>query len=251
MTTDASLSEPTSADRSRRSSGRSSVGKPGPLGKALAIIGIVLLIVMAYYSVRWMMADINSYPARNALLNQNNAGELIPADKLERAQASIDRSISWRSDHGDYYDIKASLSYYQALHAQAEKRWRDYGERMTQSRDLYRQATQLRPHWPYSWAGLALSKAKLSQMDDELNQAIDNSVLYGPWENAVNISIAEAGLLSWRFLPQAQQAAILANIDRGLKRNYKEIRNIAIQLNQTALLCEQLPDSKEKARLCK
>ncbi len=122
---------------------------------------------------------------------------------------------------------------------------------MSQSLDLYRQASTLRPHWPYSWAGLALSKAKLSQMDEELFQAIDNSVLYGPWENAVNISIAEAGLLSWRYLPQAQQEAVLANIDRGLKRNYKEIRNIATQVNQTALLCDKLPDSKEKAKLCK
>ncbi|WP_315983495.1 hypothetical protein [Aliamphritea spongicola] len=137
------------------------------------------------------------------------------------------------------------------MHAQNENRWRDYGQLMSQSLDLYRQASTLRPHWPYSWAGLALSKAKLSQMDEELFQAIDNSVLYGPWENAVNISIAEAGLLSWRYLPQAQQEAVLANIDRGLKRNYKEIRNIATQVNQTALLCDKLPDSKEKAKLCK
>lgn len=249
MTTDASFTDKQSADQS--GSRRSSRRKPGPLGKTLALIGIVLLTVMAYYSIRWMMADINSYPARNALINQQDPTQLVPADKLERAQASIDRSISWRPDHGDYYDIKASLSYYQALHAQEEKRWRDYGQLMTQSLDLYRQASTLRPHWPYSWAGLALTKAKLSQIDEELFQAIDNSVFYGPWENAVNISVAEAGLLSWRYLPQEQQDAVLANIDRGLKRNYKEIRNIAIQLNQTALLCDKLADSKEKARLCK
>ncbi|WP_261844956.1 hypothetical protein [Aliamphritea ceti] len=240
----------TESSRSNKSSRRR---KPGPLGKSLAVAGILLLTVMAYFSVRWMMADINSYPARNALINlqELDADAPIPVEKLERAQKAIDRAIEWRADHGDYYDIKAGLSYSQALHAQQEKRFRDYGKLMNQSLDLYRQASQLRPHWPYSWAGLALAKAKLSQMDEELNQAIDNSVLYGPWENTVNISISEAGLISWQYLPEAQQQAVLANIDRGLKRNFKEIRNIAAQLNQTVLLCEQLQESKEKAKLCK
>ena len=232
---------------------RSRRNKPGPLGKSLAITGLLMLFAVMYYSVRWMMADINSYPARNALIQwqEQSNDEPIPEDKLERALASIDRAIEWRSNHGDYYDIKAALIYYQALQARENQQFRDYGQLMTESLVLYRTATELRPHWPYSWAGLALSKAKLTQMDDELFQAIDNAVLYGPWENAVNITIAEAGLLSWKLLPAAQQQAVLANIDRGLKRNFKEIELIALQLNQTDMLCTQLPDSKQKTKLCK
>lgn len=146
--------------------------------------------------------------------------------------------------------MHALLNYYQAL----QKYHGDDNAGFLSSTQLaansYREAIKSRPNWPYSWANLALMKAAINQFDSEYQHAINQAVILGPWENAVNISVAEAGMLGWATLPPATQTAVIANIERGIKRNNNVLKKRLSAINKLGLVCLYLQGSKERKRLC-
>ena len=57
----------------------------------------------------------------------------------------------------------------------------------------HKETIKLRPHWPYSWANLALIKSDLQQFDVEYLYAVNQAERYGPWEIASNKALVQAG----------------------------------------------------------
>ena len=113
-----------------------------------------------------------------------------------------------------------------------------------------RKATQVRPNWPYRWASRALRKASGRQFDTEFEGALIKAVTLGPWENSVNISVAEAGLLGWTSLAPSTQNAVIENIERGLKRNAPALKKSLKAINKLGMVCIYLKASNERTRLC-
>ena len=164
--------------------------------------------------------------------------------------ASIRTAIEWQKNRAEYRDIEALLLYYQALHYYQAGSSAGYRESTLEAIAGYRNASQARPNWPYSWANLALMKASVQQFDHEFETALIKAIKLGPWENAVNISVAEAGLLGWAALTPATQNAVIENIERGLKRNTPVLKKRLKIINKLGMACIYLKASNERKRLC-
>jgi tetratricopeptide (TPR) repeat protein len=61
----------------------------------------------------------------------------------------------------------------------------------------YRQAAALRPTSPYAWAGVAVMKYRLNQLDAEFSQALASAMSLGPWESGVQLIASDIGLALW------------------------------------------------------
>lgn len=82
--------------------------------------------------------------------------------------------------------------------------------------EAYRNATQLRPTWPYTWVDLALVKLRLGEVDEELVNALEQGLQTGPWRSKSLARIAQVGLLSWWQLPQRGREITLEAVRRSL-----------------------------------
>ncbi len=228
------------------------------LKNATAALLAIALLLLALIPLRWALGDFAAYPARQSLEHWQTQGTVPDDAAIQAALTAADNALYWQANNGEYLDLKALLLYYRAISALqteasaltpalAQTQADDYTR---QALDTYRQSTQARPHWPYSWANLALMKARLNEFDAEYHTALEQAIAFGPWENAVNISIAEAGMLGWFSLSKAQQQAIIANIQRGIPRNSPQIKQSLSAINKLALVCGHLAASPDRKRLC-
>ncbi len=111
------------------------------------------------------------------------------------------------------------------------------------ARDAYRQALELRPLWPYTWARLAYTKLRLLQIDDEFEHALRQAVELGPWRIAVNKAVVEIGLIAWLELDSAQRILVLDAAERTLKQNRRvgrEVLALAKTLHRLDDICGAL-----------
>lgn len=69
---------------------------------------------------------------------------------------------------------------------------------LRQSLARYREAAAMRPGSPYVWAGIAMLKARLNDMDFEFYGALERAARLGPWEPQVQIALIDLGLATWR-----------------------------------------------------
>ena len=177
-------------------------------------------------------------------------GKSPTSDELAEALNNTDAAIAWQSFNAEYWEMQALLHYYQALHNYHSDNQNGFASSTELAANGYREAIRMRPNWPYSWANLALMKASVNQFDTEYEQAINQAVMLGPWENAVNISVAEAGMLGWSTLTPDTQAAVMKNIERGIKRNNGVLKKRLSAINKLGLACLYLQGSKARKRLC-
>lgn len=211
---------------------------------------IITLLLAAVVATRSGAADYYAYSPRHHLDQWAKSDKLPPEEKLSSELSKIRIAIEWQQNRAEYRDIEALLLYYQALHHYQENDPRGFHQSTLEAIESYRQATIERPNWPYSWSNLALMKAAIKQFDPEYEQALIKAVALGPWENSVNVSVAEAGLLGWSTLPSSTQSAVVDNIERGVKRNTPTLKNRLKALNKLGMACIYLKNSKERKRLC-
>ena len=219
--------------------------------RLLITFPLVLSLLFAIaVTFRFGIADLYAYSPRQSLEHWQKS-EKAPAElELLSAIKSITSAISWQPKNAEYRDIEALLYYYQAIQLNQTNNISGFKEMVLKSAASYRQSTQLRPNWPYSWANLALMKASAQQFDDEYQFSINQAIALGPWENAVNISITEAGLMGWKELNSSTKAAVVENIERTIKRNTPALKQRLIAINKLGMACIHLKASKERKRLC-
>jgi hypothetical protein len=108
----------------------------------------------------------------------------------------------------------------------------------------------MRPGSPYAWASIALLKLRLGQMDAEFYGALERAAQFGPWEPAVQVAIADAGLAAWRRLAPPAKALVVADLERALLRQAPEIRRIAAAHGTLPLVCGEPALPPRLAALC-
>ncbi|RTE65219.1 hypothetical protein EH243_13330 [Amphritea opalescens] len=224
-----------------------------PSSKQRLLITLPLIIALCaaiFYSVSIGFADLYGYSPRQHLKHWQKTGHTPTPDELEQALSSIHTAISKDPRNAEYRDMQGLLNYYQAINSYQQGDQALFIEYTQQALASYQQATRLRPNWPYSWANLALMKAMLQQYDSEYAQALTQAMAFGPWENDVNIVVAEAGMLGWFQLNSQIQDSLIKNIERGIKRNGKSIKQRLSAINKLGLACIYIEESKQRKRLC-
>ncbi len=110
-------------------------------------------------------------------------------------------------------------------------------EILRQALGLQRQAARLRPGSPYTWANIALLKARLAEPDREFDAALRNAALLGPWEPEVQIALADAGFRHWNTLTPETQSALRANAARALRWQSAKLFELARRTGRLDVLC--------------
>lgn len=106
-----------------------------------------------------------------------------------------------------------------------------------QALDYHREAVRLRPSASYSWANIALMKARLPETDAEFETALRNAAVLGPWEPEVQVAIAEAGLYLWDRLSPAARSAVRETLVRTVRWQDARLFAIARKAGRLQVLC--------------
>ena len=94
-----------------------------------------------------------------------------------------------------------------------------------------------RPTSPYIWANLALAKLAQNEIDGELSQALRRADDLGPWEPDVQKIVFYVSLAVWDRLDQEQQDSVLKTMQRGAKRDAKNMLSVAKYFGRNELIC--------------
>jgi hypothetical protein len=106
-----------------------------------------------------------------------------------------------------------------------------------QGLEYHREAVRLRPGAPYSWANLALLKSRLPEPDAELETALRNAALLGPWEPEVQIAVAESGLVLWDRLSPLARGTVRDTLARAVRWQDAQVFAIARKAGRLDVLC--------------
>jgi len=202
------------------------------LFSAIAAAGLLSGI---YAAGKRGLADMADYPARRALAQWASEGR-VPGDADWRvAYASLEHATALAAANPLYVEEMGRLL---ELRAAGMDR-ADPAARalLEQSRAQFRQAVAMRPGSPYAWSSLALVKFRLNEMDYEFYGALERAARFGPWEPAVQITLADIGLAGWMLLALPGKQQVLGALERGMLRQNKEILRLAAVHRTLPLLC--------------
>lgn len=107
----------------------------------------------------------------------------------------------------------------------------------SESRDHLRRALALRPVSPYTWASLAVVKSRLGEWDEEMQRALRQAAVLGPWEADVQLKIAAVGWAGWDRWPADLKAVLEANVVRASKRQREVMLKLVENLRQRDRIC--------------
>ncbi len=174
------------------------------------LIALLLLVALVFLSVKSVLSGLiylNQYYVNFTLDHWYESKELPTLNEWKElelfALSSMDgneHNATMLNAVGRVYDFRS---------VRMEKKWDEiklYGEK---SVAYYRQVTQQRPAWPYGWMNIALSKARLGELDAEFKRSLLQLLKTGPWEEATLPSIIQLSLLSWRHLDTHSRQLIL------------------------------------------
>lgn len=215
-----------------------------PMQLSICVVVLALSLVSILLGSRLFMASINEYRASSFLTHWEDKRQ-APSDLAWHvAEEAMRNASSWYpTQHGAYAE---QLGYMW--------QWRAYGANPAQTTTqdaqqhaiaAFRQATALRPSWPYAWSGLAYAKLVAEEYDDEFNQALQQAAHYGPSRIGINRRLAEIGLISWAKLDAEQRELVLNQASYAARyspQSRAQLFNVAIQVQRTELLCDYLHD---------
>lgn len=204
-------------------------------------LGAACLILLAL-GTSLILSALFSFQA-NRFLDSWQATAKQPSDKAWNiAFAASEKAIAWYpGDNAAFINAQGRIL-----------EWKQFtlpiGDPLARNSRLaalvaYRQATELRPTWPYTWGDLALIKARLGEVDNELLNALNKAFENGPWRSRVLERITQVGLLTWPQLPEQGRQLTLTAIANGINRDQRSANNIwkSIEaLHSQAVVCEAL-----------
>ncbi|MCV6614650.1 MAG: hypothetical protein OIF35_06705 [Cellvibrionaceae bacterium] len=214
---------------------------------------LLVLLLVCVLALRYGLADIGVYSVRYQLNDWHKQRQLPDPSGLRGAMAKVDRALALDPRNPEYLEMKAYLYWLRilAVAPEAQAPLRQVADWSAAAAALHRQAIDLRPRWPASWSGLALMKAYQQQWDQEFEQALAKAAELGPWEPAVQIQLALVAQLSWAQLGPDSRQLLVANFERGVRRNAGIIRRNLEAGGMRATVCFSLPRGGQAfAKLC-
>ena len=204
---------------------------------ATVLVGIGLLFV-TYHAYQIAVADYLSYPVKRILgspgikpkyhfISDDQAFRLVNRALM----SSTPNDPDLLSIHGRLIDSLATSNRYF---------WQSYQPEVSQEAlAVFRQSVMQRPVSPWLWSYIVLMKAKLGEIDNEMQQAIFQAVHFGTWQPVVHIILAEVGLAKWGELSGKTQALMIDNIMRGLRYRKSNLLPILKKYDIKLSICKE------------
>lgn len=224
------------------------------MGRGVFVLCAAALLVAGIYAAAVRgLADAHYTHARLVLSAATQAKRLPEARELAEARASLREAQRFEPSNPLFVEQRARIAEMQAPAMQGIVLQRgDPPARAALGDSLggWREAARMRPGSPYAWASIALLKLRLGETDAEFQGALERAAQFGPWEPAVQIAIADAGLAAWRRLAPAAKALVIADLERALLRQAPEIRRLAAAHGTLPLVCTNAALPPRLGALC-
>ena len=106
-----------------------------------------------------------------------------------------------------------------------------------------RKALELRPMSPYTWSNFAATQYRLGDTGKNFRAALVHAAELGPQEPEVQVTVAEYGLAVWNEVDEQTRAAIEKSVAAGMRRQPREILQIAERRGRLAVACRHVAGS--------
>ena len=190
-----------------------------------ALFAAALLIAGIHAAAVRGLADAHYTSARLTLAEGSPARGAPRPEALSLALASVREALAFEPSNPHFVEQSARLQEFRALGLpRGDPAMR---EGLRQSLAQYREAAAMRPGSPYVWAGIAMLKVRLNDMDFEFYGALERAGRLGPWEPPVQIAMIDIGLTTWLWLARPGKDLVLGALERGLLLQAPEIKRIA------------------------
>lgn len=200
----------------------------------------LLALALAYplvLAVRNGWADLYAEPAKSFLQDSRDAGVTLSEAQWQAIHANLQRALSLTphdpvtlTELGRLHRIQLESD--TLAPAEIER----HGHLAL---GYYEQAALRRPAWPWGWSNSALVRYELYQdKSAAYQQALINAAYFGPWEGQVERVIIDLGLDTWATLSSAAQQAVLASVDRALKRQPEGLAALVNAAQGWQTLCQ-------------
>ena len=200
------------------------------LAGSLAVFAFAALIAAA---LPRGLADLRAFEARQFIRTWENRSTAAPAADWEHARDALLQARELDARHPGYLEDLALLYEYRGLRAAPGPAREDFARAL----DFLRAEAARRPSSSYTWAGIALLKARMGTPDAEYETALRNAMALGPWEPPVQLAVADAGLRYWNRLAPDTSAALRANLTRSLRWQDRGIFDLARRLGRLDVIC--------------
>jgi hypothetical protein len=203
-----------------------------------AAIGLAVLAGLAALCALALprgLADLRALEARLLLISWDSARRQPSAAEWTLAHERLREARQLDPGQPNYLEDIARLHELRARPLKAGDALAQ--EHLRQALEYHRQNLRLRPGLPYTWASIALVKARLPEIDREFEAALRNAAQLGPWEPDVQLALAEAGFAHWSSLGPETRAALRANASRALHRQDAKLFEIARRAGRLDVIC--------------
>ena len=221
---------------------RYALSKPAQL--LLCVLVPLLSLSILLLGGRLLLAGINEYRA-SSFLSDWESKRQAPSDRAWHvAEQAMRNAIRWYpAANGAYAEQFGYMWQWRAYGADPQQASTQTAQQ--QALQHFRQATALRPSWPYAWSGLAYAKMVVGEQDQEFSHAMQQAAHYGPSRIAITQRLAEIGLISWPKLDTELRELTLKQVSYTAvysAQARKRLFALAGELNRVELLCEHLKD---------
>lgn len=191
----------------------------------LALLGAALLGAGIYSAALRGLADAHYTNARLTLAEGVAGKRPARPEELSVALSSVRQALQFEPSNPLFVEQSARLQELRALGLPSRDPAIREGLRGALAQ--YREAAAMRPGSPYVWAGIAMLKVRLNDMDFEFYGALERAGRLGPWEPQVQTAMIDVGLATWPWLAGPGREWVLGALERGLQRQEAGIRRIA------------------------
>ena len=181
------------------------------------------------------LADLRAFEARMLSQSWETARHRPSADEWQLAHGRLHEARELDPGQPNYLEDIARLDELRAQPLEpGDAAAQGY---LREALGFQRQAARLRPGSPYTWANVAVLKSRLAETDRELEAALRNAALLGPWEPEVQITLADIGFRHWNSLTPETQSALRANAARALRWQNARMFELARRAGRLDVLC--------------
>lgn len=204
--------------------------------KLFRILLVVTALAIIFFATKYAFANL-SYLKVDSYLTRWQETKVVDELEMQDALTSVDSMLSLHGHFPHYLNVAAKVYEWQAYtHINDQTSYELY---LSTAFEYYLKSSQLRSHWPLTWAFMANIKSNLNQLDDDFYYYIDQSIKYGPYTHEVNLQIAKLQLLYWGQLDKLPIKVGLEQIKRALlnNRSIYPLLDFAASINRETIVC--------------
>jgi tetratricopeptide (TPR) repeat protein len=214
---------------------------------SIALAGIALFALAAHDSVLRGLEDWRSARARNDIRMWAQGRAVQSQEQWQRAVDALREALRLAPQDPELWE-SLGFAYDIASRNFAPAGWSVYAEFALIH---FRQAAALRPTSPYSWAGVAVMKYRLDQLDGEFRQAFSSAMRLGPWEPGVQLIASNLGLALWDRLDPPLRDEVRENWRRTAVQQTDQLARLALSHGRAGVLCEEPLEVLKNRLKCK